>query len=43
MIKQIIKTGITTDCMPTERPLIITVAEPVCPASAISLIGFPAV
>ena len=43
MIKQIIKTGITTDCMPTDKPLIITVAEPVFPDSAISLMGFPAV
>ena len=27
--------GITTDCIPTERPEIITVADPVSPDSAI--------
>ena len=43
MIKQIIRIGITTDCIPIAKPLIITVAAPVFPDSAISLIGFPAV
>ena len=43
MIKQIIRIGTTTDCMPVAKPLIMTVAEPVSPAAAISLIGLPAV
>ena len=34
-----IKIGITTDCMPTDSPEIITVADPVSPDSAISLTG----
>ena len=31
--------GITTDCMPTAKPVIITVAGPVSPDLAILLIG----
>ena len=35
--------GITTDCIPTDNPEIITVAGPVSPDSAIFLTGFPPV
>ena len=34
-----IKIGITTDCIPTERPEIITVADPVSPDFAIFSTG----
>ena len=40
IIKAIHAIGITTDCIPTDRPVIITVAGPVCPDSAILIIGF---
>ena len=43
MIVARIKIGITTDCMPTESPEIITVAGPVSPDSAIFLTGSPPV
>ena len=43
MIVAKIKIGITTDCMPTESPEIITVAGPVSPDSAIFLTGSPPV
>ena len=35
MIAQMVSIGITTDCMPTARPVIMTVAGPVSPDSAI--------
>ena len=35
--------GITTDCIPTDKPEIITVAEPVSPDSAIFFTGPPPV
>jgi len=35
--------GITTDCIPTDKPEIITVADPVSPDSAIFLTGLPPV
>ncbi len=43
MIAAIVKTGITTDCRPTARPAIITVAVPVSPALAMRRTGLPAV
>ena len=38
-----IDTGITTDYIPTDKPEIITVADPVSPEAAISLTGDPPV
>ena len=43
MIVARIAIGITTDCMPTESPEIMTVADPVSPDSAIFSTGFPPV
>ena len=38
-----IDTGMTTDCIPTDKPVIITVAGPVSPDAAISFTGEPPV
>ena len=43
MIAARIIIGITTDCIPTDNPEIITVAEPVSPDSAIFSTGVPPV
>ena len=40
MIPQMASSGMTTDCMPTARPVIMTVAGPVSPDSAMRTIGF---
>ena len=40
---QILNAGIATDCIPTDKPVIITVAGPVSPDLAICLTGAPAV
>ena len=39
MLAQMVSSGITTDCMPTASPVIITVAEPVSPAWAMRITG----
>ena len=39
MATEIVTTGTMVDIMPVPMPLIITVAEPVCDASAIDLVG----
>ena len=39
MIRIMQAIGKTASCIPTERPVIITVAEPVCPDSAIFTTG----
>ena len=39
MMAQMVSRGITTDCMPTASPVIITVAEPVSPAWAMRITG----
>ena len=39
MMAQMVSSGITTDCMPTASPVIITVAEPVSPAWAMRITG----
>ena len=43
MIAQITSKGPTTDCMPTDKPVIITVAGPVLPDSAMLTTGVDAV
>jgi hypothetical protein len=43
MITQMVSSGITTDCMPMARPVIITVAGPVSPDLAMRSTGLPAV
>ena len=43
MIAQMTRSGPTTDCIPTDRPVIITVAGPVLPDSAILTTGVDAV
>ena len=40
MMAQMASKGITTDCMPTAKPVIITVAAPVSPALAMRITGF---
>ena len=43
MIAQMVRMGITTDCMPIARPVIMTVAVPVSPDLAIRRTGSPPV
>ena len=43
MIAQITRSGPTTDCMPTDKPVIMTVAGPVLPDSAMLTTGVDAV
>ena len=43
IIATIVKTGIATDCIPVDNPVIMTVAGPVSPPSAIFWTGFPPV
>ncbi len=43
MMAQIVTTGMSTDSIPTARPVIMTVAGPVSPALAMFRIGLPPV
>ena len=43
MITTNVRTGTTTDCSPIDSPVVITVADPVCPCSAIFRTGAPPV